>query len=124
MSKLKIFHFLIIVLVSSLEGISQQPYRLLVDFDEAKIPSKPNYSEPSMWAALPSKKDMADSIPAYSEVKDMQKEATADVFFLHPTIFTYQPTNEYQWNADVNDAELNAKVDGSTILNQATVFNG
>lgn len=124
MSKLKIFHFLIIVLVSSLEGISQQPYRLLVDFDEAKIPSKPNYSEPSMWAALPSKKDMADSIPAYSEVKDMQKEATADVFFLHPTIFTYQPTNEYHWNADVNDAELNAKVDGSTILNQATVFNG
>ncbi|MEO6166685.1 MAG: DUF3089 domain-containing protein [Chitinophagales bacterium] len=50
--------------------------------------------------------------------------ATADVFFIHPTIYTYKPTTAYEWNGDVNDVTLNTKTDYSTIHYQVTVFNG
>jgi hypothetical protein len=46
------------------------------------------------------------------------------VFFVYPTIFTGEPTNEFHWNADVADTRLNQQIDGSTIMNQATAFNG
>ncbi len=89
------------------------------------VPSAPNYSNPDHWAALPTKEDFADRIPLASNEKDQQSEANADLFFIHPTIYTYQPTEgAYQWNGDVNDAVLNQKVDESTILNQASAFNG
>src|SRR5678815_3940434 len=43
-----------------------------------------------------------------------------DVFFIHPTTYT---GNRKEWNADINDAYLNAKTDYSSILYQASVFN-
>jgi Protein of unknown function (DUF3089) len=76
------------------------------------------------WAALPTKVDQADSLPLGLTETDQQKTAKVDVFFIHPTIFTYEPTNSFQWNADVNDSQLNFKTDYSTILNQASAFNG
>jgi hypothetical protein len=103
---------------------AQKPYELKNRFDEKNIPPKPDYSKSEHWAALPTKEDMADRVPLKSNLADNQTNAKADVFFLHPTIFTYQPTNQFEWNGDVNDAELNEKVDNSTILNQATAFNG
>ena len=105
-------------------SIAQMPYKVAVSFEESAIPPAPNYEDANLWAALPNKKDMADSLPKNANLKDNQLLAKADVFFIHPTIFTYQPKNQYQWNGDVYDAELNQKVDGSTILNQATAFNG
>ncbi len=54
----------------------------------------------------------------------MQSKAKADVFFVHPTTFTQKPKNQYQWNADINDAELNHQTQVTTILNQASIFNG
>lgn len=93
-------------------------------FDAANVPPTPDYSLKDTWAALPDKEDAADKLPLKSNLKDGQKEAKVDVFFLHPTIYTYTPKNQYLWNADVNDAELNTMVDNSTILNQATAFNG
>ncbi|MFY8049688.1 MAG: DUF3089 domain-containing protein, partial [Erythrobacter sp.] len=65
-----------------------------------------------------------DSVPLKSNLKDEQATAKADVFFIHPTIFTYTPINQYQWNGDVNDQVLNTKTQLSTILNQASIFNG
>lgn len=81
----------------------------------------PNYSDLKYWAAHPWKKDPSDSIP-----KPLLKEArdsSVDVFFLHPTSFTSKEKNGVVWNADINDAELNAKTDYSSILYQASVFN-
>ncbi|RYU93999.1 DUF3089 domain-containing protein [Emticicia agri] len=93
-------------------------------FDSANVPLSPDYSLKDTWAALPDKEDAADKLPLKSNLKDGQKEAKVDVFFLHPTIYTYTPKNQYLWNADVHDEELNGLVDNSTILNQATAFNG
>lgn len=93
-------------------------------FDSTNVPPVPDYAIKGTWAALPDKDDAADKIPLKSNLKDGQKDAKVDVFFLHPTIYTYAPKNQYLWNADVYDEELNTMVDNSTILNQATAFNG
>lgn len=87
------------------------------------IPPKPDYANEKYWAALPQRKDLADSTP--QGLKDMQATARADVFFVHPTTFRGE-TKEgvYHWNADVNDDELNKTTDATTILYQASVFNG
>ncbi|WP_428654984.1 DUF3089 domain-containing protein [Runella sp.] len=88
-------------------------------------PAAPDYAKAAYWAALPTVKDAADSVPFKSGQKDGQALAKADVFFIHPTIYTQQPEfGTFEWNADVNDAALNQRVDNSTILNQATAFNG
>ncbi|MFN4145562.1 MAG: DUF3089 domain-containing protein [Runella sp.] len=75
---------------------------------------------------MPFRKDAADSLPVNAhQLQDGQATARADVFFVHPTTYTTQPQKQmYEWNADLNDAELNKKTDLTTILNQATVFNG
>lgn len=93
-------------------------------FDAAVIPPAPDYKLSKNWAALPEKKDAADSIPVNSNLKNEQGSARADLFFIHPTIFIGKPKNQFQWNADVNDTALNAITQTSTILNQATIFNG
>jgi hypothetical protein len=106
---------------------SSQPVQLANHFDATPqtLPA-PDYTNPNHWAALPTKHDMADSIPnrAEASVINRQASAKADVFFVHPTIFTEKPTGQVQWNADINDQQLNDRVDKTTILNQATVFNG
>ena len=103
---------------------SPRIHQLQSRFNASPVPPSPNYSLPSTWAALPTKKDAADSVPRKSNLKDLQATAQADVFFIYPTIFINEPQNKYLWNADVNDAELNLLIQTSTILNQATIFNG
>ncbi len=44
-----------------------------------------------------------------------------DVFFIHPTTFT--AIENADWNASINDPEINAKTDYTTILYQASAFN-
>lgn len=90
------------------------------------VPMAPDYSLTTSWAALPTQKDAADNLPLKSPgLTDGQAEAKADVFFIHPTIYTQKPAEGvFEWNADINDAALNKKVDESTILNQASIFNG
>ena len=80
--------------------------------------SIPDYSQLDYWASHPWKKDPADSVPA--GIKDRTQDSLVDVFFIHPTTYT---RNKKEWNADINDAYLNAKTDYSTILYQASVFN-
>lgn len=80
----------------------------------------PDYSNLYYWAAHPYKKDPSDSIPK-PLIDRSVKDSTVDVFFLHPTTFTDR--EDTNWNANIEDAAINAKTDYSTILYQASVFN-
>lgn len=111
---------ILLFLCSCSSGIHQ----ITTPFADSPIPPSPTYNLEQHWAALPGKRDAADSIPKKSTLKDEQALAKADVFFIYPTIFTEKPENQYQWNADVNDQVLNQSIQQSTILYQATVFNG
>ncbi len=90
-------------------------------FHPTSVPPPPDYAKTDNWAALPDKTDNADRTPDPS-LKNLQPDAQADVFFLHPTIY-WQKTAK-PWNASVGDAKLNQKVDETTILFQASAFNG
>ncbi|WP_188767253.1 DUF3089 domain-containing protein [Emticicia aquatilis] len=118
---LSLFYFL---LIFSEKIVAQNTVTLTGHFNPQFTPPAPDYTQNSAWAALPTIEDKADKTPLKSNLIENQKDAKADVFFLHPTTFTYEPKNQYQWNADVNDVELNEKTDNSTILNQASAFNG
>ncbi|NJB86045.1 hypothetical protein GGR26_001813 [Lewinella marina] len=90
---------------------------------EFTVPPPPDYRLTQHWAALPFTDDFADRTPGDS-LRDAQSTARADVFFVHPTIYTATRRDNRYWNASLSDQDLNRKVDGSTILNQASVFNG
>ncbi|MFN0202416.1 MAG: DUF3089 domain-containing protein [Bacteroidia bacterium] len=93
--------------------------RIAVPFENAKIPPAPDYSQASAWSALPDKADYADKLPIAS-LKDGQKEAQADVFYIHPTtLFSHT-----DWNGNISDSLLNFQTDTRPVMNQATVFNG
>jgi hypothetical protein len=116
-----IFTFFFSLVITS---CSVKTHTLTVRYENSPTPAKPDYSKVESWAALPTKVDAADSTPRKSTVTNNQVSAKADVFFVYPTIFTDAPKNEYQWNADVNDVALNNDIQRSTLLNQATAFNG
>ena len=92
-------------------------------FDAQNVPPPPNYADLNSWAAHPQKSDAADRIPC-PETIDAQANAGIDVFFLHPTTYTGSRRSERNWNASAADEALNRKTDSSTILFQATIFNG
>ncbi|TAK41333.1 MAG: DUF3089 domain-containing protein [Saprospiraceae bacterium] len=89
-------------------------------YTSVAVPPPPDYSNPESWAALPGKIDPADRTPD-TAFTDEQATASADVFFLHPTTFTYKSKG---WNGATGDDKLNKKTDESTILHQASIFNG
>ncbi len=91
-------------------------------FSEEKTVEKniPNYSDLKYWAAHPEKKDYADSFPKFLQ-NEKAIDMGVDVFFIHPTTYTDEMN---EWNADIDDNNLNKKTDESTILYQASVFNG
>lgn len=78
-----------------------------------------DYSDLQYWAAHPQKWDPSDSIP--SPLRNEPKDSSVDVFFIHPTTYTSRMTTD---NAAIDDDYINAKTDYSTILYQASVFNG
>ena len=79
----------------------------------------PDYRDLHYWAASPHKWDPSDSVPKPLR-KNYSKDSTVDVFFIYPTTFTN--TEDTNWNASIDDKELNAKTDYSTILYQASAF--
>ena len=85
-----------------------------------KITDENEYSNLERWASHPDKKDYADSISL--KLKNEINDSNADVFFIHPT--TYTKDKFENWNALISDKDLNKKTDKSTILYQASVFNG
>ena len=120
-SKLLLFIFLI----STYGLYAQNKFLIISEFDKNNLPETPDYKLDKSWAALPNKLDEADQIPqSKRNLMDNQSFAKADVFFIYPTIYTQMPKNQYTWNASIDDVELNAKIDKSTMKNQASVFNG
>lgn len=85
------------------------------------IDGEPSYSNLDYWAAHPGKWDPSDSVPI--PLRNELRDSTVDVFFLHPTTFTKKSDKEIS-NASIDDDYINAKTDYSTILYQASVFNG
>ena len=85
------------------------------------VPAKPDYGREGNWAALPTKDDQADRTP--EGLTDRQATATADVFYVHPTIYFGTEQGNDLWNANLADQELNRSVDDQAILNQASIFN-
>lgn len=116
--------FTAIALLTTASVYSQGVYKITETFENVATPPKPDYKNVVYWAALPGRRDAADSLPNGIDLRNGEASAPADVFFIYPTIFTDKPTNQYRWNADVNDGMLNDKIQRSTILNQASVFNG
>lgn len=117
-----IFIFLLSIICLASCRVSKR-FILQESFSENKIPPAPDYSNEKYWAALPDRKDAADTTPGL-DYKDLQSTAQADVFFIHPTTYTKEPTNNFRWNADVNDATINKETDERPIRFQASVFNG
>ncbi len=122
--RIKHFHFLITIFFISSCSRQYHPQILIVPFSEHSSPTPPDYSIRENWAALPDKVDNADKVPADLHLNDEQINAETDVFFIHPTLYLKTTDKSNQWNADVTDTIVNKRVDESTILYQASVFNG
>ena len=88
------------------------------EFDVEKVPTPPDYGERTSWAALPDKDDNADLTPP--GVEDRQDEATADVFFIHPTTFF----DRSRWNDPLDYEKSRTFVDQMVMSGQASAFNG
>ena len=82
------------------------------------LPQAPDFSEESNWSALPWREDAADGLPKGRAVSE--GPGTADVFYLHPTIYEKGAA----WNAPLDSAVLNQKVDEWPVRHQASIFNG
>lgn len=54
-------------------------------FNPEHASAAPDYADVTNWAALPGTDDPADLIPEGLAVTDIQGDAPADVFFIHPT---------------------------------------
>ncbi len=122
MKKIQVLCLILSVLLLQNCDLPTNTFRPKSDFQMAKIPQKPDYSKPEFWAALPTKKDVADRTPS-PQFPEKQSEATADVFFIYPTIYSGTKKGQTEWNAPVDDVAFNADVDSSAILHQATAFN-
>lgn len=112
----KILKFLLPLLV--FQACSVKPAGF---FSREKAPTPPNYSLAAAWAALPFTVDAADRTPG--SLVNLQSEAPVDVFFLHPTTYTGKRGHE-GWNGPIYNRDLQERTDGSTILYQASLFNG
>lgn len=89
-------------------------------FENYTAPFKPDYSKSENWAALPERKDLADTTPP--GLRDQQAVSQADVFFIHPTSFLKKRGHD-QWNAALNNDKVNQTTDEGAIQYQATIFN-
>ena len=117
MSKNQLFFFFFFVVFSS---CAPRYARYASQYKTAAINTNPDYGNLYYWAAHPWKKDPSDSIPEPLR-NGYTADSSADVFFIYPTTLT--ASDDMRWNADINDAAINAKTDYSPILYQASVFN-
>ena len=89
------------------------------------IPTAPEYSDRDSWALLfvEDQPDFRTVMPkgrTSRSLKEPQVELQADVFFIHPTMLM----EGLEWNADLEDASMNQKVDRWPIRHQASAFAG
>lgn len=104
-----------------LSGCANKYHRFVSNYQFTTTDGKPDYSQLNYWAAHPYKHDPSDSVPKPLRATG-SFDSTVDVFFIHPTTYT-SSNKEFGYNAPIDNADLNAKTDYSTILYQASVFN-
>lgn len=115
LSMMRIFAIVAVLMVSC----SNKYLPLSRNYQFKSENGSPNYSSLDYWAAHPWKHDPSDSVP--SDLGKQVNDSLADVFFLHPTIYTGK--KEFGWNGPLDDPILNARRDYTSILYQASVFN-
>ncbi len=113
-------YFSILITVFFLVSCSKQNFSSLPTYQFKSADKKPDYADLHYWAAHPWKRDPSDSVPKPLRASYTQ-DSSVDVFFIHPTTLTAK--NDKRWNADIDDATINAKTDYSAILYQASAFN-
>ena len=87
-------------------------------FDAARVPPPPDYTRTSAWSARPDMNDLADV--AIEGLTNVTPDATrVDVFYVHPTSFITP-----QWNATIDDIDVNRATDRGATRIQASAFNG
>ena len=116
--KLYPFIFLLPLLLA---GCSANYHKFASHYTYTSPDGHPDYSIPDNWAAHPYKKDPSDSVPLPLQ-EGYQPDSSVDVFFIHPTTYT-EKERSLGWNGAIDNADLNAKTDYSTILYQASIFN-
>ncbi|MES2371936.1 MAG: DUF3089 domain-containing protein [Bacteroidota bacterium] len=100
---------------------SNKYHRFVSNYPFTTATGSPDYSSLDYWAAHPWKWDPSDSVPLPFR-ENYQRDTNVDVFFIYPTTYT-DKTKPFGWNAPIDNAELNAKTDYSSILFQASIFN-
>ena len=85
------------------------------NFKSNDHPSKPDYSQPSNWAAFPSKDGFQNLSPDNSLSLD---EKEFDVFFIHPTGYF-----EKNWNSPIDPTTAAFERTGSHLATQASAFS-
>lgn len=113
--------FAILVLEILLLSCTSKYHKYVKDYRFKSESGIPDYSDLNDWAAHPYKKDPSDSVPRPLDIKTMA-DSSVDIFFIHPTTYT-DKAKQTGWNALIDDAEINAKTDYTSILYQASVFN-
>jgi len=118
---LRLFPALIFSLLFGVELLHAQHYLNPTRFAESPSPPVPDYSDSNNWCALPGRADEADKTPV--GYLAAAADAQADVFYIHPTLYSDKPKTEFKWNHDLRDSELNRLVDELPIRYQASAFN-
>ena len=111
-------YFLTMVLLIS---CSNKYHRFASNYSFKSNDGKPDYSNMDYWAAHPWKQDPSDSVPQLL-VENYRRDSTVDIFFVYPTSYT-DMKRPLGWNAPIDNADINAKTDYSSILYQASIFN-
>ena len=115
----------LLALASSLAACAPFSQRYVHDaaYVARDVPAAPDYEQPEAWAALPDRADAADVAPPETAYPEAQATAAADVFWIYPTLYTDEPDGRHPWHASVTDAELNERIDDSSVRMQASAFN-
>lgn len=110
------FLFLVLTLILSACASKYKAFRDRYTFRSTN--GAPDYANMDYWAAHPWKWDPSDSVPLPLRMEP--RDSLADLFFLHPTTYTKKKKGT---NASIDDADLNAKTDYTSLLYQASAFN-
>jgi len=118
---MKLFTFLLISAFSFVVACTAPYKQMIKNYEQRDQDSVPNYQDLYFWAAHPNKIDPSDSVPAPLRTNH-RVDTSVDVFFIHPTTYT-DDQKPYGFNAPIQNNDLNAKTDYTTILFQASAFN-
>jgi hypothetical protein len=119
MNRIYLFSLLSLFLLAV--SCSNKYHRFVSNYTFSTPAGTPDYSKLDHWAAHPWKKDPSDSVSKPLR-ESYHPDTSVDVFFIHPTTYI-DKQNSLGWNAPIDNAELDAKTDYSTILFQASIFN-